>query len=118
MVWTVVEAVARSVVIVNQLLPFAAHSAPVLVAAAGERAQTCYWEFFVSNIRNPHTRCAYGRALHELLAWCEQHGVASLTNRIGHQTKPKSCQVPSRSARLMPIEHYFRATPLIESRRA
>jgi hypothetical protein len=31
---------------------------PALVAAAGERAQTRFWEFFVSNIRNPHTRRA------------------------------------------------------------
>jgi hypothetical protein len=25
-------------------------------------AQTRFWEFFVSNIRNPHTRRAYARA--------------------------------------------------------
>ena len=51
---------------------------PALVAAAGERAQTRFWEFFVSNIRNPHTRRAYGRSIAEFLAWCEQHGLASI----------------------------------------
>ena len=51
---------------------------PALVQAAGERAQTRFWEFFVANIRNPHTRRAYGRAIGEFLAWCEQRGLASL----------------------------------------
>jgi hypothetical protein len=32
----------------NQLAAF-------LVAAAGDRAQTRFWEFFAANIRNPHT---------------------------------------------------------------
>jgi hypothetical protein len=45
----------------NQLVPISAH-VPTLVRAAGDRAQTCFWEFFVSNIRNPHTRRAYARA--------------------------------------------------------
>jgi hypothetical protein len=39
----------------NQLVPITAHAAPALVVAAGDRAQTRFWEFFVSNIRNPHT---------------------------------------------------------------
>jgi len=29
---------------------------PILIAAAGERAQIRFLEFFASNIRNPHTR--------------------------------------------------------------
>jgi site-specific recombinase XerC len=61
----------------NQLVPFA-NRAPAIVVAAGERAQTRFWEFFVSNIRNPHTRRAYGRSIAEFLAWCEQHGLASI----------------------------------------
>jgi hypothetical protein len=27
--------------------------------SSGERAQARFWEFFVANIRNPHTRRAY-----------------------------------------------------------
>ena len=50
------------------------------VAAAGERAQTRFWEFFANNIRNPHTRRAYGRAIGEFLAWCEQCGLASIVD--------------------------------------
>jgi hypothetical protein len=80
---TVVEAVVPQVVIMNLLVPIAAH-VPALIRAAGERAQTRFWEFFVSNIRNPHTRRAYGRSIAEFLAWCEQHGsccTSALTSR-------------------------------------
>jgi hypothetical protein len=58
----------------NQLVAFP-NRVPVIILAAGERAQTRFWEFFVSNIRNPHTRRAYGRSIAEFLAWCEQHGM-------------------------------------------
>jgi site-specific recombinase XerD len=52
--------------------------APALVEAAGRRALTRFWEFFVSNIRNPNTRRAYGRAVGDFLAWCERQGVAAI----------------------------------------
>jgi site-specific recombinase XerC len=64
----------------SSLVPIIADRAPALVAAAGERAQTRFWEFFVSNIRNPHTRRAYGRSIAEFLAWCEQNGLASIVD--------------------------------------
>jgi site-specific recombinase XerC len=57
-----------------------AASLPPLVAMAGERAKTRFWEFFVSNIRNPNTRRAYGRAIGEFFAWCERQGVASIAD--------------------------------------
>ena len=63
----------------NNLAPISAH-VPALVRAAGDRAQTRFWEFFVANIRNPHTRRAYGRAIGEFLAWCERQGVASIAD--------------------------------------
>jgi hypothetical protein len=37
----------------------ASFSALPIVVAAGDRAQMRFWEFFVSNIRNPHTRHTY-----------------------------------------------------------
>ena len=51
---------------------------PVLVAAAGERASARFLEFFTARIRNPHTRRAYGRAVGDFLAWCEERGVRSI----------------------------------------
>jgi site-specific recombinase XerC len=51
---------------------------PVLVKAAGAQASTRFWEFFVNNIRNVHTRRAYARNVGEFFAWCEDYGVASI----------------------------------------
>jgi hypothetical protein len=62
----------------NQLVPILASHAPALVAAAGARASYRFFEFFTANIRNPHTRRAYARAVQQLLVWCEQHGVRSI----------------------------------------
>ena len=44
----------------NQLVPPSSTPLPVLVATAGERASMRFLEFFAANIRNPHTRRAYG----------------------------------------------------------
>jgi hypothetical protein len=43
---------------------------PAVIAAAGEQASWRYLEFFTANIRNPHTRRAYGRACARFFAWC------------------------------------------------
>ena len=58
----------------NQLVPITSPTLPALVAAAGERASMRFLEFFAANIRNPHTRRAYGRAAEEFLAWCAMRG--------------------------------------------
>lgn len=55
-----------------------AQALPALIAAVGDRAQMRFIDFFTSNIRNPNTRRAYGRAVGDFLAWCEAHGVASI----------------------------------------
>src|SRR5271157_4551616 len=51
---------------------------PAIIAAAGERASLRFLEFFAANIRNPHTRRAYSRAVAEFLAWCDDQGVSSV----------------------------------------
>ena len=51
---------------------------PALIAAAGDRASRRFLEFFAANIRNPHTRRAYGRAVAEFLAWCDDNQVRSI----------------------------------------
>ena len=56
----------------NQLAPIGSTlTLPALVAATGDRAGMRFLEFFAANIRNPHTRRAYARAVGEFLAWCE-----------------------------------------------
>ena len=66
----------------NQLAPLPSPTLPVpaLVAAAGDRARVRFLEFFAANIRNPHTRRAYSRAVAEFLAWCADAGVASIAH--------------------------------------
>ncbi|MGB3721584.1 MAG: tyrosine-type recombinase/integrase [Pacificimonas sp.] len=64
----------------NRLAPLAsfASALPTIIAAADDRAQMRFVEFFTANIRNPHTRRAYGRAVSDFLTWCELRGVTAL----------------------------------------
>ena len=62
----------------NELVPISSPTLPALVTAAGDRASMRFLEFFAANIRNPHTRRAYGRAAEEFLAWCAAAGVSSI----------------------------------------
>ena len=52
--------------------------APAIVGAAGDRAAYRFLEFFTAQIRNPHTRRAYVRAVGEFCAWLEAHGIPSI----------------------------------------
>lgn len=62
----------------NQLVTLAGSHAPALVAAAGDRAAYRFLEFFTAQIRNPHTRRAYARAVGEFCAWLESQGLPSI----------------------------------------
>ena len=64
---------------ITSTMPSGAHL-PALIAAAGDRAQTRFFEFFAANIRNQNTRKAYAQATREFLAWCESAGVASIAD--------------------------------------
>ncbi len=96
----------------NQLIPITAQ-VPALVRSAGERAQTRFWEFFVNNIRNPHTRRAYGRAIGEFLAWCERRGLTSIIDieplhiRAYVEALTRSHSAPTAKQRLAAIRMLF-----------
>jgi site-specific recombinase XerD len=98
----------------NQLAPRATiQTLPALITAAGDHAARRFLEFFAANIRNPHTRRAYGRAVAEFLTWCGEHGVASITavqplhvaTWIEMQTRELSA--PSVKQHLAAIRHLF-----------
>src|ERR1700675_1425273 len=97
----------------NQLVRLTAHASPALVAAAGERAQERFIEFFRANIRNRNTRRAYAQAVCEFLAWCEDHRVPSITavqpvhvaGYIEEVTRARSA--PTAKRRLSAIRHLF-----------
>jgi site-specific recombinase XerC len=96
----------------NQLVA-STHRAPTLVVSAGERAQTRFWEFFVNNIRNTHTRRAYGRSIGEFLTWCEERGIESIIDveplHIGTYVEmlTRSHSAPTAKQRLAAIRMLF-----------
>ncbi len=51
---------------------------PAPIAAAGDQAAWRFIEFFTANIRNMHTRRAYGRAISDFFAWCDTRRIHSL----------------------------------------
>jgi len=86
---------------------------PALVTAAGERASVRFLEFFGGQIRNPHTRRAYSRAVGEFLAWCADTGVSSIAGVqplhvatwIEGQTRALSA--PTVKQQLAAVRHLF-----------
>jgi site-specific recombinase XerD len=51
---------------------------PAPIATGGDKARIRFLEFFAARIRNPNTRRAYGRAVADFLAWCEDNHVSSI----------------------------------------
>ena len=67
-------------VVLTTLLPDGA-LIPQMIADAGESAAWRYVDFFTSNIRNPNTRRAYGRACQTFFTWCDERGLTLTTIR-------------------------------------
>jgi integrase/recombinase XerC len=99
----------------SQIVPISrsAVALPALVAASGGNAGIRFLEFFAAQIRNPHTRRAYGRAAGEFLAWCESVGVTSLAAvRPLHvagwiEMQGREISAPSVKQQLAAIRHLF-----------
>ena len=98
----------------NQLAPSTASiHLPALVAVPGDHLRRRFLEFFAANIRNPHTRRAYGRAVAEFLAWCDDNHVPSITAVqplhvaawIEQQTRTHAA--PTAKLRLAALRHLF-----------
>jgi site-specific recombinase XerD len=90
-----------------------ARTVPALIAAAGDRASLRFLEFFAANIRNPHTRRAYSRAVTDFLIWCDDNLVPSITAVqplhvaawIEQQTRMHAA--PTVKLRLAALRHLF-----------
>jgi site-specific recombinase XerD len=97
----------------TQLISLPSSSLPALIAAAGERTQLRFLEFFASNIRNPHTRRAYVRAVAEFLDWCAAAGVAgieavqSLHVAAWIEGQTRQLSAPTVKQQLAAIRHLF-----------
>jgi site-specific recombinase XerD len=91
----------------------APHVVPALIAAAGERAALRFLEFFAANIRNPHTRRAYGRAVTEFLTWCADAGVRELAAvqplhvATWIEMRTRELAAPSVKQHLAAVRHLF-----------
>jgi site-specific recombinase XerC len=95
------------------IVPLPSLTLPALVTAAGERAEIRFLEFFASNIRNPHTRRAYSRAVADFLAWCEGAGVPSIAAvqplhvATWIEAQTRELAAPTVKQRLAALRHLF-----------
>jgi integrase/recombinase XerC len=95
------------------LHPSTASALPVLVVSSGGRARVRFLEFFAAQIRNPHTRRAYARAVGEFLAWCESRGVPSLAAiqpmhvAAWIEMRERQVSAPSVKQELAALRHLF-----------
>jgi Phage integrase, N-terminal SAM-like domain len=101
----------------NELVLIAARTTlPAIIAAAGERASLRFLEFFAANIRNPHTRRAYGRAVAEFMTWCNHNGVTSITTvqplHVSAWIEQQAWEraAPTAKLRLTTLRHLFDPT--------
>ena len=86
---------------------------PTAIAAAGERASLRFLEFFAAGIRNAHTQRAYGRAVADFLAWCDDAGVLSVTAvqplhvAAWIEMQTREYAAPTAKLRLAAVRHLF-----------
>jgi site-specific recombinase XerD len=86
---------------------------PALITAAGDSASLRFLEFFAANIRNPHTRRAYSRAVADFLTWCGDYGVPSITAvqplhvATWIEVQTRALSAPTVKLRLAAIRHLF-----------
>ena len=97
----------------NQLVQVATPTLPALITAAGGRAKVRFLEFFAANIRNPHTRRAYMRAVTDFLAWCEDADVRSIAQvqplhvAAWVELQTREHAAPTAKLRLAAVRHLF-----------
>lgn len=97
----------------NQLVGINTSTLPRLVTAAGARAEIRFLEFFAANIRNPHTRRAYIRAVVDFLVWCADAGVPSIAAvtplhvATWIEMQGRDLAVPTVKQRLAALRHLF-----------
>lgn len=64
----------------GQLVRSKSETLPAMIEAAGAAGRFAWEEFLYGDIASEHTRKAYGRAVHQFLAWCEaEAGIVELS---------------------------------------
>jgi site-specific recombinase XerD len=84
---------------------------PTLVAGAGAAGAFTWDEFFAGEIRNPHTRTAYERAVRGFLDWCSVTGIDDLRRvapgDVGRYQDQLTGGTPKKKLHLAAIRRYF-----------
>jgi len=101
--------------VANQLVysPAIASALPTLVTSSGNHASLRFLEFFAAQIRNPHTRRAYARAVTNFFIWCKSIGIASLAQvqpihvATWIEIQGHEVSAPSVKQQLAAIRHLF-----------
>ncbi|MEZ6100644.1 MAG: tyrosine-type recombinase/integrase [Pirellulaceae bacterium] len=83
---------------------------PVLIANAGSAARYAWEEFIYGQIRNPHTRAAYERAIRRFLTHCEalNKGLPTVSPRdVGSYLDEQDYAPATKKLHLSAIRHFF-----------
>ncbi len=83
---------------------------PACITAAGAAAGFAWEEFFLGQVRNPHTRTAYLRAVKRFLAWTESQGLELLRitpGMVGHYFNELPLSIPSKKLHLAALRAFF-----------
>ncbi len=83
---------------------------PSLLARAGGNARFAWDEWLSAEIRNPHTRRAYGHAVRQFLCWCEAHTLAlrDITpGSIGQYYDALHASIPTKKQHLSALRCFF-----------
>lgn len=83
---------------------------PSLVARAGGNARFAWDEWLSAEIRNPHTRRAYGHDVRQFLCWCEAHTLAlrDITpGTVGEYYDALHASVPTKKQHLSALRCFF-----------
>ncbi len=83
---------------------------PPLVAQAGNGARFAWDEWFSAEMRNPHTKRAYGHAVRQFLGWCEAHTLAlrDITpGSVGTYYNELDVSTPTKNQHLSALRCFF-----------
>jgi site-specific recombinase XerD len=101
---------SHSLILPSNSVPAIVPKPPDLIAAAGTSARFAWAEFFAAQIRNPHTRAAYGLAVRRFFAWLEPKGIplASIEPaHVGTYFAEHPGSVPTKKLHLSAIRSLF-----------
>jgi integrase/recombinase XerD len=83
---------------------------PSLVLQAGGNARFAWDEWFSAELRNPHTRRAYGHAVRQFLCWCEARTLAlrDITpGTVGEYYDALDASIPTKKQHLSALRCFF-----------